>query len=278
MATLLSMQDPSLLLAMCKSPGEELLSGVTDASKGDDTPVDGIACPTLKLDQKDKTADRIAVDPQTHLIRRFQTDMTDFFKQRRPDLSKAVVTVDYTKTAADAEGAKDELFAWSPPPGAKDAQAMAAARPLDNAQASELEGKPAPQFKLDSLEGKPVALAGLSGKVVVLDFWATWCGPCRASLPHLNELYNELKDKGVAVYAIDQQEDKQDVLDFVTETKLTLPVLLDAEGKVGAQYGVEGIPQTVVIGRDGKVKKVYVGFGDELVPELRRVVEDAMKG
>ena len=277
MATLLAMQDPSLLLALCKSPADELLSGVTDATKEDETNVDGARCPTLKLEQQDKTADRVMVDPQTHLIRRLQSDMTGFFKQRRPDLSKVVVTVDYTKTVPDADGAKDELFAWSPPPGAKDAQSMAAARPLDNAQASELEGKPAPQFKLDTIGGKPVSLADLNGKVVVLDFWATWCGPCRASLPHLNDLYNEFKDKGVAVYAIDQQEDKQDVLDFVTETKLTLPVLLDAEGKVGAQFGVEGIPQTVIIGRDAKVKKVYVGFGDELVPELRRVIQDAMK-
>jgi peroxiredoxin len=277
MATLLAMQDPSLLLAMSKSPADELLAGVTDATKAQDTPLDGVLCPTLKLAQKDKTADRLMVDPQTHLIRRFQADMTDFFKQRRPDLARAVVTVDYTKSVPDSEAAHDELFAWSPPPGAKDAEAMAAARPLDNAQASELEGKPAPQFKLDSIQGKPVSLADLNGKVVVLDFWATWCGPCRASLPHLNDLYNEFKDKGLAVYAIDQQEDKQDVSDFVVESKLTLPVLLDPEGKVGAQYGVEGIPQTVVIGKDGKIRKVYVGFGDELVQELRQVVQDAMK-
>lgn len=276
-ATILGMQDPSLLFALCRSPADEVLDGVTNATKSEDIAVDGVACPTLKLDQKDKTAARIAVDPQTHLIRRFQADMTEFFKQRRPDLSKAIVTVEYTKISPDGDAARDEWFAWAPPPGAKDAQAMAAARPMDTAQASELEGKPAPKFKLDALQGKPVSLADLHGKVVVLDFWATWCGPCRASLPHLNELYNDLKDKGLAVYAVNQREEKQDVQAFVTQTKLTVPVLLDSEGKVGEQYGVEGIPQTVIIGKDGKVKKVYVGFGEALVPEMRRIIENAMK-
>jgi peroxiredoxin len=277
-ATLLTMQDPSLLLAISKNPADELLSDVSDASKVADIDVGGTACPTLKLTQKDKTTLRASFDPQSHLLRELQADMTSVFKQRRPDFAIAVATIDYGTSSPDADAAKDETFAWSPPPGAKDADATASARPLDDADASELEGKAAPQFKLDALEGKPVSLSDLNGKVVVLDFWATWCGPCRASLPHLNKMYDDLKEKGLQVFALDQQEDKQDVAAFVAKTKLTVPVLLDSEGKVGEQYGVKGIPQTVIIGKDGKIKKVIVGFGgEEGAAEMRKLVEAAMK-
>lgn len=277
-SSLLSMQDPSLLLAMVKDPAAELLSDVTEASKIDDVKVSDLACPTLKFIQKDKTTVTVMADPQTHLLREMRADLTAQFKQRRADFASAVVTIDYVTSKPDGEAAKDELFAWAPPPGAKDAEAMAAARPLDDTKASDLEGKAAPNFKLDAVEGKPVSLADLSGKVVVIDFWATWCGPCRASLPHLNKLYNEMKEKGLVVYAIDEQEDKKDVQEFATTTKLTVPILLDSEGKVGGQYGVTGIPQTVVIGKDGKVKKVMIGFGgEETAQELKKAVDSAMK-
>jgi peroxiredoxin len=277
-ATLLSMQDPSLLLAMAKDPAAELLDGVIDAIKVDDTHVGDVACPTLKLVQNDKSVATVAIDPSTHLARQIALDLTGKLKQRRPDLAKAVVTIDYTKINADHDAAKDELFAWSPPPGARDAAAMAAAQPAAEADASALEGKDAPTFKLDGLDGKPVSLADLKGKVVVLDLWATWCPPCRASLPHLNKLWDAMKAKDVKIYAVNEQEEKKTVQGFVDSTKLTVPVLLDSEGKVGGQYGANAIPETVVVGKDGKVKKVFVGFDPNSTPEeLKKAIEDALK-
>jgi len=83
---------------------------------------------------------------------------------------------------------------------------------------------------------------------------------------------------GVKVFAIDEQEDLKDVTEFVKQTKLGVPVLMDRDGKVGEAFGVEGIPQTVVIGKDGKVRKVFVGFSDKLPEMLGKVVEEAKKG
>ena len=101
--------------------------------------------------------------------------------------------------------------------------------------------------------------------------------PCVASLPHLNKIYTDLQKDGLKVYALNQREDKQKVADFITNKNLTIPVLLDKEGNVAKQYLVTGIPQTVVIGKDGVVKKVIVGFNPDGDEELRGLVEQELK-
>jgi thiol-disulfide isomerase/thioredoxin len=128
------------------------------------------------------------------------------------------------------------------------------------------------------MDGKDVALKDLKGKVVVLDMWATWCPPCRASLPHLDKLYQSVKDKGVNVFAVNLQEEQDDVAAFVKKTNLTVPVLLDKDGAVAQSYKASAIPQTVIIGKDGKVAKVFVGFGgEETARDMKAAVEKAMK-
>ena len=137
--------------------------------------------------------------------------------------------------------------------------------PQDGTQAATvLEGKPAPNFKLTALDGSTVSMSDLKGHVTVLDFWATWCGPCVASLPLLDQTNTDLAGKDVKIYAINAAEPKATVEKFMTSKKLTLPVLLDSDGATGTKYMANAIPETVVIGKDGVVKKVFIGFsGDE---------------
>jgi thiol-disulfide isomerase/thioredoxin len=128
--------------------------------------------------------------------------------------------------------------------------------------ARKLEGQPAPAFSLKDGENKPVSLADLKGSVVVLDFWALWCAPCRAALPHLDELSRRKAGAGVKVLAINEQDSPEAVTDFMKQGKLGLRALLDEDGAVGKVYMTdEVIPETVVIGKDGVVRKVIVGYG-----------------
>ena len=151
-----------------------------------------------------------------------------------------------------------------------------AARPGGRDGRQALEGKAAPDFKLTGLDDKQVSLADLKGSVAVVDFWATWCPPCRASLPHLDETYQKFKGDGLKVYAINVGEEKQQVQAFVEKTKLAVPVLLDSDSSVLQKYQGSGIPETVVIGKDGRIRKVLVGFGEGSEDQIVAAVKAAM--
>ena len=158
------------------------------------------------------------------------------------------------------------------------------ARPADAAPPEgPKSGAPAPVASLADLDGKQVDLAALRGKVVVLDFWASWCGPCRRGLPLLQQYADEVKgDARVAVFAVNvwEQGAADGLVEKVRETwsklKLSMPVLLDRDGALIGKYGFQGIPATVVIAPDGTLAATHMGFSPELVPQLRADVAKAL--
>jgi peroxiredoxin/outer membrane lipoprotein-sorting protein len=119
-------------------------------------------------------------------------------------------------------------------------------------------GTLAPEFTLRNINGEAVRLRDLRGKIVVLDFWATWCSPCRLSMPMLELLSRQFKDKGIVVLSIDDEDPKEQSA-FLTKFGYTFPSLVDPAGKVKTLYNVEGIPTTILVDREGKIKTYDVG-------------------
>ena len=109
----------------------------------------------------------------------------------------------------------------------------------------------APDFTLPSVTGEKITLSSLKGKIVLLNFWATWCPPCRIEMPSMQRLYDELKDEGFELIAVNLQEPEETVKRFLLENGYDFPVLLDTRGGVGALYGVRSIPQTFLIDAEG---------------------------
>jgi thiol-disulfide isomerase/thioredoxin len=139
---------------------------------------------------------------------------------------------------------------------------------------SKLIGKPAPEISLKTVDDKSVKLSDEKGKVVLIDFWATWCGPCMESLPHVQKLAADagLAKKGLVVWAVNSQEGKDDVKKLLDEKAFTFTAPLDSDGKAEQDYDSSALPTTIVIGRDGVVKFVQVGIG----PGSDKAIEDAI--
>jgi len=141
-----------------------------------------------------------------------------------------------------------------------------------------LVGKAAPDFALKSVDGQDCKLSDQKGKVVILDFWATWCPPCRQSLPHVQSVSQDkaLAAKNVVAWAVNQQESDDDVKKFLQDNHYTFEVALDASGSVGSSYKVTGMPTTVIIGTDGVIKNVFIGFGDDSAKQIDDAIQQAI--
>lgn len=134
-------------------------------------------------------------------------------------------------------------------------------------------GALAPEIKLAGARG-PVNLAAMSGKVVYLDFWASWCGPCRQSFPWMNEMQAKYAAKGLQIVAINVDAKREEADKFLAEVPATFTVAFDSQGDTPKRYGIKGMPTSLLIGPDGKVISVHAGFKSA----ERKELEDAIVG
>ena len=127
-------------------------------------------------------------------------------------------------------------------------------------QDTPLIGKPAPAFALKDIGGKPLSLAAYKGKVVLLDFWATWCVPCREEIPHFLDLQKKYAARGLVIVGISMDDDAKPIPAFVKKYGVTYPVALGS-AELGEKYGgVLGLPLAFVIGRDGRITNRFEGI------------------
>ena len=120
-------------------------------------------------------------------------------------------------------------------------------------------GERAPDFQLQNLDGQTISLGDLRGKPVLVNFWTTWCPPCRSEMPFLQQIYEEWSDTGLVLLAVDSGESQARVKEFLETRSLSLPVLLDTDNRVAQKYNIRGIPTTFFIDRDGIIQEKIVG-------------------
>jgi|SRR5688572_20413200 len=148
------------------------------------------------------------------------------------------------------------LFAYTPPPDAREQAPQAAGNRVD------LTGKDAPSFRAVSLDGKTYNLEELKGKPVLLDFWASWCGPCIRSMPALERLHSDYRAQGLVILGIDVGEKRETVEKFLQTKTMSYPVIMGDEAGIPAAYGISVFPTFVMIGPDGKVAATQFGQND----------------
>lgn len=127
--------------------------------------------------------------------------------------------------------------------------------------------KSAPNFTLKSLDGKNLKLSELAGNVVLLNFWASWCGPCRQEMPLLNDLYKKYEPLGFVVLGVNVEQEIAPAKSFISKSPVDFPILFDNTNKVSKLYDVIAMPTTVMIDRDGNMRYLHKGYqaGDEKI-------------
>jgi peroxiredoxin len=136
---------------------------------------------------------------------------------------------------------------------------------------------PAPDFTLRTVNGPNLRLQEQRGNVVLVNFWATWCGPCRQEIPHLNRLYEKYRSAGFVLLGVNIDEDARVAAEFAGRLQVKFPVLLDTEKKVSRLYDMSAMPATVLIDRDGRVRHLHRGFRDGYEKTYEQQIRELLK-
>jgi peroxiredoxin len=139
------------------------------------------------------------------------------------------------------------------------------------------EKRPIIDFSLKLVDGRTISLSDFRGKVVFLNFWATWCPPCREEMPSMQALYRRFREQGLEILAVDIMENRKTVTNFLSDNDLTFPTVLDPDGRVSGSYGVQAVPATFIVDRDGKLILRAVGGRDWNTPAVIAAFEELLK-
>jgi thiol-disulfide isomerase/thioredoxin len=244
--------------------------GATPPAPAAAPPARGDGSPLVQAVRSDGTRITFSADLLEGQALAGRSDVMGACRVRLDDLDRLLINDAIAREAAQLAYQQWRL---QDAPEPKVAQGDGAASPGAD---SALVGKPAPDFQLELLDGTKFRLSESKGRVVVLDFWATWCGPCLQAMPQVDRVVREFHDRGVRLVAVNLQEAPREITAMLERHKLSPAVALDRDGVVAEKYGVTAIPQTVVIDRDGNVARLYVGGGPHLGDQLRDLIRDLL--
>ncbi|MFL0798381.1 MAG: TlpA family protein disulfide reductase [Cellvibrionaceae bacterium] len=145
------------------------------------------------------------------------------------------------------------------------------------ADAHNKAAKPAPDFTLKSDSGSNIRLSEQRGKIVMINFWASWCGPCRQEMPYLEKLYKRYGKAGVVLLGINVDKDSKLADHFLKDLETTFPILYDPTGSVSKQYKVRAMPTTVIIDRDGNIRYTHRGYKPGYEDKYKKNIRELLK-
>ena len=144
------------------------------------------------------------------------------------------------------------------------------------AHADEIAG-PAPNFTLESRGGGTVSLEDFEGDVVMINFWATWCGPCRKEMPHLEALHQRYKDLGFTLLGVNVEDDERGALKYLEETPVSFEILFDPGNRVSEMYDVVAMPSTVMVDREGNMRYIHHGYQSGYENEYQSQIRELLR-
>ncbi len=148
---------------------------------------------------------------------------------------------------------------------------------LASAHATVQLSSSAPDFTLKSVAGPNLRLQEQRGQVVMINFWATWCGPCRLEMPHLNRIYDKYRSTGFVLLGVNIDDDPRAAADLAAKLGLRFPVLLDTDKKVSRVYDMSAMPATLLVDRDGRVRYIHRGYRDGVEKTYEEQVRGLLK-
>lgn len=258
---------------------DQLMDSVAETEYLGQEQVDGVACHHC-LFRSDEMDWEIWIEAgKEPLVRKIVPDMSKQLEQFGEMFKDA--DMDYLITLSDWNTNPtftDEDFAFTPPPSAEKVDSLFSGMEADEGP-HPLLGEEAPPLETVDMNEEPINLSEHLGKdVVILDFWATWCGPCVDALPKVSQVAGDFADRGVIFYAVNVREEVEEIQEFLDSIDYELPVVLDREGEISELYHANAIPQTVLIGKDGRVQVVHVGFGPRMENTLTEELEALLDG
>ena len=211
----------------------------------------------VELEEQDPDEKRLRtywIDPQRSLV--IKAVQLDKLSGEGANVLETEITTTFRKAESNLS-IPDSTFAFKPPADAKEVEAFRKPRPA----AIEI-GSEAADFQLKDLEGREIQLKSLRGNVVLLNFWATWCGPCRLEMPVIEKLHQQLYGKGLRVFGVNDEE-IETIREYVAEHEYSFPTLVDTDQEAMNLYRIRGIPTMVVIDREGKIAQYRLGLSRE---------------
>lgn len=271
---------PFVGMLLPKNPRPAILESVTRVQYLGVEPIKGTDCHRLRFEHPEFDWEMWVRVGEQPWVMKYRLDLAKAMsalqssRQGANIRRQAEASITFRDWEANVE-LPEETFQFTPPAGAD----VANMGDIAIEDCESFIGKKAPRTILRILDGDLVPLtAAKRSRPVILEFWATWCGPCRRSLETLNGLTKTYRAKGVDVYLVNQMEDEKEVRAFVAKAKLSWPVAMDRKGRLGKKYGVRGIPHTVIIDQYGVVQAVHVGFAPDLEEVLSKELNTLLDG